>query len=101
MEKLIRVIGPAPSEIPRAELRDRIRLEHIRVSHGLQEATAYTQKKKEAKKRKAPTSKRKEFSKSMTMAQFRAELAKKGLTFEEFEAQMKRLKEYETQKGKQ
>jgi len=50
MERLVRVIGPAPSEMTLEKLEEAIKREHSRVSKGLEGgAYVYGTKKKKAK----------------------------------------------------
>jgi len=83
MDKLVRIIGPSPSEMTLEELEEAIRREHSRVSRGL-EAGAYSYGAK-SKKAKAPS----QTAKAKTMEE------KYGMSLEEMERKLELLKKFE------
>jgi DNA-binding transcriptional regulator YhcF (GntR family) len=75
MDKLISVIGPAPSEIPPEEFLQRLKGERSRVAQALQEW-----------RMELPKSKRKSLksqTKEMSMSKFLTELKELGMTVDE------------------
>ena len=83
MDNLVKVIGPAPSEMSLEQLEEAIRREHSRVSKGL-EAGAYSYGAK-SKKAKAPS----QIAKAKTMEE------KYGMSLEEMERKLELLKKLE------
>lgn len=80
MEALIKVIGPAPSEMSLEELEEAIKREHSRVSLGLASGARST-------KKKAPSPARPSKAKALE--------AKYGMSLEEMERKLELLKKLE------
>jgi len=87
MKNLTKVIGLAPSELPRNELIKRIRKEHQRVSEGVE---AYTSKAK----RKSSGGPR-----ALSATKFLAKLKEAGMTLEQYEKLTKEMEEAESGKA--
>jgi len=85
MKNLTKVIGPAPSEMPRDELIKLIRREHQRISEGVE---AYTTKAK----RKTSSS----GSRSLSATKFLAKLKEAGMTLEQYEELTRKMEEAES-----
>ena len=86
MEALVRVIGPAPSEMSFEELEEAIKKEHSRVSRGLEAGARPTKRKMKAK---VATATRK--AKSLE--------EKYGMSLEEMERKLELLKKLEEKGG--
>ncbi len=86
MEALVKVIGPAPSEMSLQELEEAIRREHSRVAEGLAGGARPT-KKKVAAKRVAKATRAKSLEE------------KYGMSLEEMERKLELLKKLEEKGG--
>jgi len=80
MEALVRVIGPAPSEMSLEELEQAVRREHSRVAKGLEGGARATKRKAKAPPRK---------SKAKVLEE------KYGMSLEEMERKLELLKKLE------
>jgi hypothetical protein len=83
MERLTKVIGPAPSEMPRDQLMQIIRAEHQRVAVGVE---AYGSQKKKGKK--APAGPKKLSGKALLVY-----LEAKGVSLEEYKDMLETQKQ--------
>ena len=86
MEALVKVIGPAPSEMTLEELEEAVRREHHRVASGLASGARPTKKKVQAK-RVAKASKAKSLEEKF------------GMSLEEMERKLELLKKLEEKGG--
>ena len=84
MERLVEVIGPAPSEMSLEELEEALKREHSRVSRGLLDDARPTKRKAKAPSK---TAKAKGLEKKF------------GMSLEEMERKLKLLKKLEEKGG--
>jgi len=85
MERLERVIGPSPSEMPREVLKEKVKEIHSRVVRGLESgARAWGEKKRKAS--------RKTVTKTMKAKHLEA---KTGMTLGEIEEKLRKLEKLE------